>query len=143
MRRLTTLAAFAVFAGGCGSSGSGSGASESSQISAVVHRYFSAYAGGSGTELCPLLTQTAQDKMVEVVQSDERELGRSSAVHTCPEAVEFIGRVAQVENTKVLSVSITGTDAAVTVKAGNLHTGDVTLSKTATGWLINSLPGET
>jgi hypothetical protein len=141
MRRLTTVAVLALLVGGCGSGGGG--VSESNQVSGVVHRYFSAYARGSGTELCRLLTQSAQDKMVEVVESDERELGRSSAAHACPEAVKFFGRVAQVENTKVLSVSITGTDAAVTVKAGSFHTGAVTLTKTPAGWLINRLPGET
>jgi len=140
MRRPTTLAVLALLVSGCG--GGGGGVSESEQVSAVVNRYFSAYARGSGTELCPLLTRNAQDKMVEVVESDEQELGRASTVHTCLQAVQFSGRVAQAENTEIISASITGTNATVTVKAGSLHAGSVTLSKTAAGWLINKLPGE-
>lgn len=137
MRRLTTLAVLGLLVGGCGGSGS-----ESEQVSAVIHRYFSAYARGSGTELCPLLTQSAQDKMVEVVESDEQELGRASTVHTCLQAVKFFGRVAQAENAEIVSASITGANATVTVKVGSSHAGSVTLSKTAAGWLINKLPGE-
>jgi hypothetical protein len=140
MRRLTTLAMLALLVSGC--AGGGSGGSESEQVSAVVLRYFAAYARGSGTELCPLLTRSAQDKMVEVVESDEKELGRSSTVHTCLQAVQFFGRVLQAENAKVISASITGTNATVTVKVGSLHAGSVTLSKTAAGWRINKLPGE-
>jgi hypothetical protein len=140
MRRLTTLAMLALLVSGCG--GSGSGAPESAQVSAVVLRYFSAYARGSGTELCPLLTGSAQETMLEVVESDERELGRPSTAHTCLQAVRFFGPVLQAENTKVLSASIAGTNARVTVKVGNLHAASVFLSKTAAGWLISRLPGE-
>lgn len=78
--------------------------------------------------------------MVEVVESDERELGRPSTVHTCLQAVQFFGRVHQSENAKVISASIGGTDATVSIKVGNLHAGSVTLSKTGAGWLINTLP---
>jgi len=141
MRRLTTLAVLALLVSGCG--GSGGGVSESEHVSAVVHRYFSSFANGNGAELCPLLTQSAQDKMVEVVESDERELGRSDTVPTCPEAVKFFGRVALFKSAKVIAVSITGTNAIGTVKVGSFHTGSVTLSKTAAGWLINNLPGQT
>jgi len=140
MRRLRTLAMLALLVSGCG--GSGSGVPESAQVSAVVLRYFSAYARGSGTELCALLTGGAQEKMVEVVESDERELGRPNTVHTCLQAVRFFGRVLQAENTKVLSASITGTIATVMVKVGSLHAGSVSLSKTAAGWIISRLPGE-
>lgn len=139
MRRLTTLAVLALLVSGCG----GGGVSESEQVSAVVHRYFSSFASGNGTELCPLLTQSAQDKMVAVVESDERELGRVSTVHTCLDAVRFFGGVAVDRSAEVIDVSITGADAIVTVKVGNLHAGSVTLSKTAAGWLINKLPGQT
>ena len=66
-----------------GSEGAG-GIRESEQVSSVVHRYFSSFTRGSGTELCPLSTQSAQDKMVDVVESDERELGRSSTVPGTP-----------------------------------------------------------
>jgi hypothetical protein len=130
----------ALLVSGCG--GSGGTGSENGQVSAVVLRYFSAYGRGSGTELCPLLTRSAQDKMVEVVESDEQELGRSSTVHTCLQAVQFFGPVVQAENAKVISSSITNTSATVTVKVGSLHAGSVTLSKTAAGWLINAFPGE-
>jgi hypothetical protein len=130
----------ALLLSGCGDSGAG--VSESSQVSAVVHRYFTAYARGSGAELCSLLTGSAQSKMVEVMESDEQELGRSGTVHTCIQAVQFFGRVAQAENTEIISASITGTNAIVTVKAGSLQAGSVTLSKTAVGWLITKLPGE-
>jgi hypothetical protein len=140
MRRLTALATLALLASGCG--GGGSGVSEREQVSAVVLRYFSAFARGSGTELCPLLIQSAQDKMVEIVESDEHEAGRPGTVHTCLRAVQFFGPVRQSENAKVISASITGTNATVTVKVGSLHAGSVTLSKTAAGWLINKLPGE-
>jgi hypothetical protein len=141
MRRLTTLAVLALLVSGCG--GGGSGGSESEQVSAVVHRYFSSFARGSGTELCPLLTQSAQGKMVEVVESDEQELGRASTVHTCLEAVKFFGDVAVDKSAKVIGVSVTGANAKVTVKVGSFHAGSVTLSKTAAGWLINKLPGQT
>ncbi len=143
MRLLTVLATvLALLVSGCGSEGAG-GIRESEQVSAVVQRYFSSFARGSGTELCPLLTQSAQDKMVEVVDSDERELGRYATVAGCPEAVKFYGNVALFENAKIIAVSITGTTATVTVKVGSLHSGQVTLSKTAAGWLINRLPGQT
>jgi hypothetical protein len=133
----------ALLLGGCGSGGDGgSGGSENEQVSAVVLRYFSAYARGSGSELCPLLTRSAQDKMVEVVESDEKELGRPSTIHTCLQAAQFFGPVLQAENAKVISASITGTNATVTVKVGSLHGGSVALSKTAAGWRINKLPGE-
>jgi hypothetical protein len=136
-RRIVALAVAALALTGCGA-----GASESEQVSSVVHRYFSSFARGSGTELCPLLTQSVQDKMVEVAESDERELRRSSTVRACPEAVKFLGGGTLFENAKVIAVSITGTNATVTVKVGSLHRGPVTLSKTAAGWLINKLPGE-
>ncbi len=143
MRRLTALATvLALLVSGCGSEGAG-GIRESEQVSSVVHRYFSSFTRGSGTELCPLSTQSAQDKMVDVVESDERELGRSSTVPGCPEAVKFYGGVALFKNAKVIAVSITGTTATVTVKVGSFHSGLVTLSKTAAGWLINQLPGQT
>jgi hypothetical protein len=142
MRLLTVLATvLALLVSGCGSEGAG-GMRESEQASSVVQRYFSSFARGDGTELCPLLTQSAQDKMVEVVDSDERELGRSSTLSGCPEAVKFYGDVALFKNTKVIAVSITGTTAIVTVKVGSLDSGPVTLSKTAAGWLINRLPGQ-
>jgi hypothetical protein len=140
MRRLTTVALLSMLVCGCG--GGGNGGSESAGVDAVVLRYFAAYARGSGTELCPLLTPSAREKMVEVVESDEQELGRPSTVHTCLEAVNFFGRVLQAEHTRVISTSITGINATVTVKVGSLHTGSVTLSKTAAGWLIVKLPGE-
>jgi hypothetical protein len=129
-----------LFAPGCGA-----GTSESAQVSSVVQRYFSSFARASGTELCPLLTQSVKDKMVEVVESDERELGRATTVRACSEAVKFFGGVdvAIFKTAKVIAVSITGTSATVTVKVGSLHAGPVTLSKTAAGWLINRLPGET
>ncbi len=139
MRQLTTLALLTLLVSGCGGSG---GVSESEQVAAVVHRYFSAYTRGNGTELCPLLTQSAQDKMVEVAESDEQELRRSSTVHTCVQAVRFFGRVVQAENAEVISASIAGTNATVTVKVGSLHAGSITLSRTAAGWLIEKLPGE-
>jgi hypothetical protein len=143
MRRPTALATvLALLVSGCGSEGAGD-IRESEQVSSVVHRYFSSFARGSGTELCSLMTQSAQDKMVEVVGSDEREHGRARAVHTCFEAVAYFGGVALVKNTKIIAVSITGTTATVTVKVGNFHSGPVTLSKTAAGWLINKLPGQT
>ncbi len=41
------------------------------------------------------------------------------------------------------AVSITGATATVTVKVGSFHSRRVTLSKTAAGWLINKLPGQT
>ncbi|HEY2719233.1 MAG TPA: hypothetical protein VGI52_06345 [Solirubrobacteraceae bacterium] len=141
MKRLTTLAMLTLLVSGCG--GDGSEASEGKRVGAVVLHYFSAYARGSGAELCPLLTRSAQRKMVEVAGSDEQELGQSSAVHTCLQAVGFLGRVPQAENARVISTSITGTSAMVTVKAGGLPAGSVTLSETAAGWLINKLPGET
>jgi hypothetical protein len=142
MRRLTALAtALAILVTGCGSEGAG-GIRESEQVGSVVHLYFSSLARGSGTELCPLLTQSARAKMVEVVESDERELGRSSTVPGCPEAVKFFGGVALFKNVKVTAVSITGATATVTVKVGTSHSGPVTLSKTAAGWLINKLPGQ-
>jgi hypothetical protein len=145
MRRLTALATvLALLVSGCGSEGAGD-IRESEQVSSVVRRYFSSFAHGSGTELCPLLTQNAQDKMVEVVESDERELGRSDPARACPEAVEFFRRVdmASIADTKVIAVSITGTNATVTVNVGNLPTGSVFLSKTVAGWLIDELPGQT
>ncbi|MGD0453219.1 MAG: hypothetical protein ABSB69_06440 [Solirubrobacteraceae bacterium] len=123
MRRLTALATvLALLVSGCGSEGAGD-IRESEQVSSVVHRYFSSFARGSGTELCPLLTQSAQDKMVAVVESDERELGRSDPALACPEAVEFFRRVdmAPLADTKVIAVSITGTNATVTVKVGSFH----------------------
>ena len=80
--------------------------------------------------------------MVEVVDSDEQELGRSRTAHTCLQAVQFFGPVLQAEHTKILSVSITGTNATVTVKVGSLHAGSVFLSKTVAGWIISRLPGE-
>jgi hypothetical protein len=127
------------FAAGCGT-----GASESEQVSAVVHSYFSSYARASGTELCPLLTASAQHRMVEVVESDERERGRAGTVGACPEAVQFFRGVdvSLFKSVNVLAVSITGTNATVTVKVGSLHAGLVFLSRTATGWLISKLPGE-
>lgn len=136
---LPALAVLALLVSGCGGRGE---TSESDQVSAVVDRYFSAYARGDGAELCPLLTQSAQDKMVGVVESDERELGRSSTVRTCLQAVQFLGRVRQAENTKILSVSIAGTDATVAVKVGSFHAGSVTLRKAAPGWQLDRLPGE-
>ena len=140
MRRLTTLAMLTLLVSGCG--GSGSDAPESGHVDAVVLRYFSAYARGDGAELCPLLTPSAQDKMVEVVDSDEQELRRSSAAQTCLQAVEFLGPVLQAEDANVLSTSITASKATVTVKVGTLHAGSVSLSRTPAGWLINKLPGE-
>ncbi|HEX3518498.1 MAG TPA: hypothetical protein VHT29_05640 [Solirubrobacteraceae bacterium] len=140
MRRLTTLAMLTLLVSGCG--GGEAGASETGQVDAVVLRYFSAYARGSGAELCALLTRSAQHKMVEVVESDEQELGRVSSVRTCLQAVDFLGRVPQAENAKVISASIMGANATVTVKVGSLHAGAVTLSKTAAGWLVDKLPGE-
>ena len=145
MRRLTALGTMlTLLVSGCGSAGAG-GIRESERVSSVVHRYFSSFALGSGTELCALLTQSAQDKMVAVVESDERELGRSDTARACPEAVEFFRRVdmSLLADTKVIAVSITGTTATVTVKVGSFHSGPVTLSKTAAGWLINKLPGQT
>ena len=143
MRLLTVLATvLALLVSGCGSEGTG-GIGEREQVSSVVQRYFSSFARGDGAELCPLLTQSAQDKMVEVVESDERELGRSSTGSGCPEAVKFYGDVALFKNMKVIAASITGATATVTVKVGSLHSGPVTLSKTAAGWLIDKLPGQT
>jgi hypothetical protein len=143
MRRLRVPAmVLALLVCGCGSEGAG-GIPESEQVRSVVRRYFSAFARSSGTELCPLLTQSAQNKMVEVVESDERELGRSSTAPGCPEAVKFFGGGAVFKNVKVIAVSITGTTATVTVKVGSFHSGRVALSKTAAGWLINQLPGQT
>jgi hypothetical protein len=141
MRRLTAVAMLALVLSGCGGSGSGDGVSEATQVSAVVLRYFSASARGSATELCPLLTASAQETMVEVVVSDERELGRPSTVHTCLQAVRFFGRIPQEENTKILATSLTGAKATVTVKVGSLQAGSVLLSRTAAGWMISTLPG--
>ena len=67
---------------------------------------------------------------------------RGRKFESCLQAVQFFGRVRQADNAKVISASITGTNATVTVKVGRLHAGSVTLSKTAAGWLINKLPGE-
>jgi hypothetical protein len=139
MRRLTTLATgLALLVSGCGG-----GVSEGDQVSSVVHSYFSSFARGDGTELCPLLNQRAKDEIVEVAESDERELGRSSTVRACPEAVKFFGGVAQFKNASVIAVSITGASATVTVKVGSFPAAPVTLSKTAVGWLFNKLPGST
>jgi len=140
MRRLTTVALLSLLVCGCG--GGGDGGSETTAVNAVVLRYFSAYARGSGTELCALLIPSAQEKMVEVVESDERELGRPSNVHTCLQAINFFGPVLQAEHTRVISTSITGVEATVTVKVGSLRAGSVKLSKTVAGWLIAKLPGE-
>jgi hypothetical protein len=137
---------FALLVSGCAGGGSGvpggEQVREGEQVSAVVVRYFSALARDSATDVCPLLIGSAQRKMVEVVESDEQELGRSSTVHTCVQAARFFGGVPQFENAKVISASVTRTNATVTVKVGSLHVASVTLSKTATGWLINKLPGE-
>lgn len=139
MRRLTTLATvLAVLVSGCART-----TSEGDQVSSVVQRYFSSYASGSGGELCPLLTGRAQGEIVEVAESDRRELARPSAVRTCSEAVRFFGRVAEVKSTTVLAVSITATNATVTVKVGDLKAGRVWLTKTAAGWLFTKLPGST
>jgi hypothetical protein len=81
--------------------------------------------------------------MVEVAESDERELGRSITVRVCPGAVKFLGGGALFKSAKVIAVSTTGTNAIVTVKVGSFQPGSVTLSKTAAGWLVNKLPGET
>jgi hypothetical protein len=137
MKRLGTLGTLALLMSGCGGGGA-----TSDQVSAVVLHYFSAYARGSGTELCPLLTQSARIKMVEVVASDEQEAGRPSTVHTCLQAAQYLGPVPQAEKAKVVSASVTGADSTVTVKVGSLRAGSVTLTKTAAGWLINKLPGE-
>jgi hypothetical protein len=138
MRRLMTLTALGFVAIGCGGSGS-----ESGQVAAVVKGYFSAYARGDGSGLCPLLTQSAQSKMVEVAESDEQELGRPPTVRACPEAVNFLGPVRLARSATVISVSIAGDNATVIVKLGGLHAGPVTLSRAASGWLIDKLPGET
>ena len=57
--------------------------------------------------------------------------------------MKFYGGVALFKNAKVIAVSITGATATVTVKVGSFHSRRVTLSKTAAGWLINKLPGQT
>lgn len=140
MKRLIAFAFCALLLGGCG--GARAGGSEAGPVSAVVNRYFSAFARGDGPGLCALLTPGAQATMVAVVDADEREAGRAGGPRSCTEAARSFGPVTLFDDAKVLSVSISGDAATAKVKVGGLHEASVTLSRTAEGWVLSKLPGQ-
>ncbi len=140
MKRSVASILCALALGGCG--GSAAGGSEAGPVSAVVNRYFAAFAGGDGPGLCALLTPAAQATMVAVVESDERAAGRAGSPRSCTEAARFFGPVSLYGDAKVLSVSTSGDEATAKVKVGSLREASVTLSRTANGWLLSKLPGQ-
>ncbi len=131
-----SLALGALAIAACGSSGA-----QNREVEATVRSYFSAFAAGNGSELCPLLSQRARRTLLEVVRSDERERGETRPVRSCPEAVQFFGLAGVPKNVRIIAMAVEGTEATVTVKVGSAHQGTVTLRRAGTGWVFDRLPG--
>jgi hypothetical protein len=143
-KRIAALVAVSTVLGGCGTGTK----SETGQVSAVAHRWFSAFADGNGSELCSLMTDEAKQRLIHTESFDSGGSGRrancSEAVKTLHEGVireaREAGRsdpLAELREVKVTVLSQSGQKATarVTLPAGDVT--DVPLSKTAAGWLIS------
>ena len=144
-RRMLALAAASVALVGCGT---GTGA-ERERISAVVRRFYVAFANGDGAEMCKLVSEHQRQRLAgEEVPGAPR--GRGSA--SCPERVRMLhdavlreypaaahegDPLAELRRATVAVVSLTDLNAVARVRFPAGYASDVPLAKTAAAWVIS------
>jgi len=149
--RVAALALVPMAVAGCGGSKSksaGRAKSEGAEVTSVAHRYYAALASGNGSEFCSLLTGETREELIKEIQSVYRIQGRRANNLTCPEVVKILhegaqDQIAGLKQAKVTVLSLSSNRATVSVTvsiAGYIRATAITLSKTASGWLISKLP---
>jgi hypothetical protein len=129
---------------GCGSTSRST--PESTQVSSLVHRYYTALARDNGSEVCSLMTGDTKRQVTEETEHYFAEKGPPGSNLSCQEAVERTrehtgsAEVAEIEHDKLGVTSLAGGRATVVARQNSHVSVMFTLSKTSGGWLISKVP---